>query len=69
MGTYGKHNENTGVPWEPMENTMKTCVFFFSQETIENIMKTHTAFSVGNYGKLNENTGFPWEPKENTRKT
>ena len=27
VGTYGTHNENTGVLWEPMENTIKTKVF------------------------------------------
>ena len=27
VGTYGKHSENTGVPWEPMENNRKTQVF------------------------------------------
>ena len=27
VGTYANQNENTGVPWQPNENTRKTHVF------------------------------------------
>ena len=73
VGTNGKHKENTGVAWEPMDNSRKTHVLrrilwktqgniCFVWEPVENTSKTH--MSRGPIENSMKNSGFAKEPME-----
>ena len=64
VGTYCKHNENSGFYLQPIEYIKEVQVWFGSVWK----RKGHLRVRFGTYGECKENIRVAWEPMESVKK-